>query len=46
MFEQQQMKIFQILYTNYMENCEAMTSSTPSLAYSYRVGSTVQEMFR
>ena len=31
------MKIFQILYTKYMENGEAMKSSTHSFAYSYRL---------
>ena len=30
-------KIFKILYTKYMENCEAMRSSTHSFAYSYQL---------
>ena len=34
MFEQNNEKVSKILYTKYMENCEAMTS-TQSFAYSY-----------
>ena len=36
MFEQK-IKICKILYTKYMEKSEAMTSSTHSFAYSYRL---------
>ena len=31
------MKIFKILYTKYMKYCEAMTSTTHSFVYSYRL---------
>ena len=37
MSEQKKETIFKILCTKYMENCEAMRSSTQSFAYSYRL---------
>ena len=37
MFEQKTKEHFQMSYTKYMKNCEVMTSSTHSFAYSYRL---------
>ena len=37
MFEQKKMKHFKILYTKYVEYCEAMRLSTHSFAYSYQL---------
>ena len=37
MFEPKKIKIFKIVYTKYMENCEAMTSWPYSFAYLYRL---------
>ena len=37
MFEQQQQQTYKILYTKYMEYCEAMRLSTHSFAYSYQL---------